>query len=42
MKDDLDLDGKEVDKTNQGFIWNNLLLDPISVKDSIEINIPHE
>ena len=33
MKDELGLDGMEVEKTQHGFIWNNLLLNPIDIKD---------
>ena len=43
MKDELDLDGMEVYQTEKGFLWNNLTLNPIKIKDeSITVDIPNQ
>lgn len=43
MKDELGLDGMEVKKTEKGFLWNNLILNPICIKDeTIEVDIPYQ
>ena len=33
MKDDIGLDGLEVERTDKGYIWNNLILDPQELKE---------
>ena len=43
MKDQLGLDGMEVEKTEKGFLWNNLVLNPITIKDeTVDIEIPFQ
>ena len=43
MKDELGLDGMEVEKTQHGFFWNNLLLNPVDIKDeAFELSIANQ
>ena len=35
MRDEVGLDGKKVEKTPAGYIWNNLVLNTIEVKEGL-------